>query len=377
MTGAMNRFDSRRRLIIWQKNPSMHQTGALRELVRLWAGEVAIVYETGLPERRRMLGWGEPPPIADATTYYLDGLTNSREWIQSFLDQNRGAIHLTNAFRGSIVHRVVYPIFRKQRARWALICEKPDFRGTIGALKRLWYFMYLKRLKCHVDMFFCIGPHASSWLRKVGVAEQKIQNFGYQLDPLIYGEPSACSLRRKVVSSGLTRFVYIGQFSSRKGIDLLLSAIERLPRDGWRFDFYGHGGAFQGQVQRVCASSDRLNFHGVVEASKVLKTLSKYDVCVVPSRYDGWGFVVGEALTAGGGVITTFQTGARVLVDSSGAGIVVAPDVQELANAMKLAIESANLAEEWSQKALDYRVKLNAAGYGECLYESLIGLSPK
>lgn len=366
------------KLVIWQKNPSMHQTGALRELARLSTGKVVVVYETGLPLRRSKLGWVEPPAIEYATTYYLNGVVNPQKWITEFLEKNRGAVHLTNALRGSIIHEVVYPILRRQRAVWGLICEKPDFRGKMGALKWLWYFMHLCRLKRHVGLFFCIGSHAGEWLRQLGVDEQKIQNFAYQLDPLVYGEFSASGLRRQMAQSASpVQFVYIGQFSNRKGIDLLLSALEQLPLDGWQLDFYGYGGGLQSQVQSACSASDRLNFRGVVETSKVLKTLAQYDICVVPSRYDGWGVVVGEALTAGIGVITTSCTGAKDLVHSSGAGVVVVPNSTDLLEAMKSIITSHSVVDEWSAKALDYRVELNAAAYGKCLYDALIALNQK
>lgn len=364
-------------LVIWQKNPSMHQTGALRELARLWAGEVVVVYETGLPPRRSNLGWVEPPAIEHATTYYLNEVANPRKWIIEFSDKNRGAVHLTNALRGSIIHEVVYPILRRQRAVWGLICEKPDFRGEIGALKWLWYFMHLRRLKRHVGMFFCIGSHAREWLRSLGVSEQKMLNFAYQLDPLVYGEFSASGLRSQKASASPVRFVYVGQFANRKGVDLLLSVIEQLPQEGWLLDFYGYGGALQSEVQQVCATHGRLNFCGVVTISHVLKTLSKYDVCVVPSRYDGWGVVVGEALTAGIGVITTCHTGAKDLVRFSGAGIVVAARPAELLDAMKDVIESHDVSARWRAKALDYNVKLNAATYGKRLYDGLTALSQK
>lgn len=53
---------------------------------------------------------------------------------------------------------------------------------------------------------------------------------------------------------------------------------------------------------------------------------------VLPSRYDGWGVVVNEALCAGVPVICSDQVGARVLVEKFGAGAVFeseSPDALE------------------------------------------------
>ena len=55
--------------------------------------------------------------------------------------------------------------------------------------------------------------------------------------------------------------------------------------------------------------------------------IAKYDALVLPSRHDGWGVVVNEALLQGVPVIVSDHVGAKCLVESpGGAGLVFCCD---------------------------------------------------
>jgi glycosyltransferase involved in cell wall biosynthesis len=76
-----------------------------------------------------------------------------------------------------------------------------------------------------------------------------------------------------------------------------------------------------------------LRFRGTIPFGETQNIVSTYDVLVLPSRYDGWGVVVNEALCAGVPVICSDQVGARVLVEKFGAGAVFdAENTQALAS---------------------------------------------
>lgn len=54
--------------------------------------------------------------------------------------------------------------------------------------------------------------------------------------------------------------------------------------------------------------------------------MSEYDVLVLPSRYDGWGVVVNEALMAGVPVICSDQVGASAVVEKWQCGSIFASE---------------------------------------------------
>ncbi|MFM2347075.1 MAG: hypothetical protein RL654_1828 [Pseudomonadota bacterium] len=76
-----------------------------------------------------------------------------------------------------------------------------------------------------------------------------------------------------------------------------------------------------------------MRYLGKVPFGKAQDYLGGYDLLVLPSHYDGWGVVVNEALCAGVPVLCSDQVGARVLVETFGAGQVFARgDEQALAD---------------------------------------------
>ena len=52
------------------------------------------------------------------------------------------------------------------------------------------------------------------------------------------------------------------------------------------------------------------------------KVIADYDILILPSRHDGWGLVVNEALLQGIPAIVSDKVGAKCLVEVSGAGAV-------------------------------------------------------
>lgn len=351
MIGVMRPTDSLSRLVIWQRNPSIHQSGALRGLVGLWEGPVTIVYQNRLPRKRLELGWIQPFVSESAELYFLEDLNDPEKWIRSLVECEPNAVHLTNALRGSTIHSVLYPLLAERRLKWALICEKPYFHGLFGQPKRLYYKLLVQKWKESIDLIFCMGEHAHRWFLSLGFPEARLVDFEYQLDPKVYNRSSGP--KQKVIGEEL-RFIYAGQFTKRKGLDLLLHAIERLPQKGWTFDFYGNGGELEGRVLRACEKNARLRYRGVKSIAEIPDVISTYDVCVIPSRFDGWGMVVNEALASGTAVIVTSAAGASRLVLESGGGAVVSASVEGIANAMLRVIAEPSVAQAWSNSSAKF-----------------------
>src|SRR5262249_52744564 len=151
-------------------------------------------------------------------------------------------------------------------------------------------------------------------------------------------------------------FLFCGQMIRRKGVDLLLMAFERLI-----------GGGLDAQLLLVGREADLPKFLaevGPVTRSRILyqgfqppKRLPDYfgisDVFVLPSRYDGWGVVINQALAAGLPIIASDAAGAGLdLVNNNVNGLrVVAGDAKLLYRAMKKVAKNPDLARQWGAKS--------------------------
>jgi glycosyltransferase involved in cell wall biosynthesis len=115
------------------------------------------------------------------------------------------------------------------------------------------------------------------------------------------------------------KLIFVGALIKRKGLDIAVSAIETLYNKGYRvsLDLYGAG-----NPDPYCSSSKCIHYKGILPQGEAQKTISSYDFLLLPSRHDGWGIVVNEALLQGVPVIASDHVGAICLLESTGAGIV-------------------------------------------------------
>jgi glycosyltransferase involved in cell wall biosynthesis len=112
--------------------------------------------------------------------------------------------------------------------------------------------------------------------------------------------------------------VFIGQLIRRKGIDILLKAMAPLWQTypNVRLSVIGSGperGSILSQVQQDRVSA-RVLFEGPLPSSHIIKRLARASALVLPSRWDGWGLVVNEALSVGVPVIASDHCGAADLI---------------------------------------------------------------
>ncbi len=109
------------------------------------------------------------------------------------------------------------------------------------------------------------------------------------------------------------RFLYCGQLVERKGVDLLLEAFCDVAQHSpnCNLTFVGDG-PLRNELQRQVPESlkDRVVFAGFQAVDQLPAFFAAADVFALPSRHDGWGVVVNQAVGAGLAVITTETVGA-------------------------------------------------------------------
>src|SRR5262249_28079426 len=134
-------------------------------------------------------------------------------------------------------------------------------------------------------------------------------------------------------------FLFCGQMIERKGIDVLLLAFERLIADGIeaRLMLVGREAELPKHLASIGPQArSKIEFCGFQAPEALPRYFSRGDVFVLPSRHDGWGVVINQALAAGMPVISTDSVGAALdLVENGKNGMrVTAGSVGELHSAM-------------------------------------------
>ncbi len=109
---------------------------------------------------------------------------------------------------------------------------------------------------------------------------------------------------------GTVTFLFCGQMIARKGVDDLLAAFTRLPANA-RLLLVGREAELPTLLATVAAEvRARIEYAGFQSPEALPGFFARADVFVLPSRYDGWGVVVNQALGAGLPVVCSDQVGA-------------------------------------------------------------------
>jgi glycosyltransferase involved in cell wall biosynthesis len=84
----------------------------------------------------------------------------------------------------------------------------------------------------------------------------------------------------------------------------------------WHLDVYGRGIKEDDYINLVSKYKleSKITFKGTVNNSSLIASIPKYDLLVLPSRFDGWGAVVNEAIASGVKVICSDRCGAAILL---------------------------------------------------------------
>ncbi len=147
-------------------------------------------------------------------------------------------------------------------------------------------------------------------------------------------------------------FLFCGQMIARKGLDLLLAAFAQIsPRiPNARLLLVGREAELPGMLQTLPAAVvNRIEYAGFQAPEKLPAFFARANAFVLPSRYDGWGVVVNQALAAGLPVICSDTVGAGIdLVHRDLNGIRFPNgNIAALANAMERLATNRELAEKW------------------------------
>jgi glycosyltransferase involved in cell wall biosynthesis len=192
------------------------------------------------------------------------------------------------------------------------------------------------------------------------------------------------SISRHDQNSGPVTFLFCGQMIRRKGVDLLLLAFDRLIAAGLdaRLLLVGREAELPIFLQMVTSDTRaRICYEGFRPPEELPKFFEESDVFVLPSRHDGWGVVINQALAAGLPIITSDMVGAGLdFVENGRNGVQVpAGDAEALYRAMESIASDRNLATRWGQRSRELARGLTPEAGAEKwvqVFNSLMSIEP-
>jgi len=326
------------KLVIWMNMPSHHQSAFFQALRDHKEVDLLVRYYGTVTPERLLLGWLQPEalPVGEMTVKpELDSLKTIPDW-----QQRIHIIEGRESFRRQLTRR-----FSATNVRWIHWGERGARRWTTVFRYPFWC-RYGRRVSKHALGALAIGSLAAKDFRRWGIPDHKLAFLPYAVAPLNeYVEPDE---RIERFAAGRNIFLYCGELSPHKGVDVLLNAFARGCSDEWVLVLVGpdrFGGKYQALAGKLRIESKTL-LRGVLPADRIASAMIQANVFILPSRFDGWGVVLNEAASLGKALISTTACGAaHHLIQPNVNGFRIrSNDPQALGVAMTSYVENPKLA---------------------------------
>lgn len=207
-----------------------------------------------------------------------------------------------------------------------------------------------------MDRVIPLSQHGRSVLRRLGVPDERIRVVPNAIDEdwakEVEAEKSQTELPADLQDFAGPLVLYLGQLKYRKGFDLLARAIPLIQQEcpEVRFVFAGHSPIHEAELLRLADlanARDRIVLlHNVSETDKaaLFRQAARTGVYVLPTRYEGFGIPLLEAMSLDCPVVTTDIPVIDELIRDGENGLLFPlEDVENLAQAVLRVLQEPNL----------------------------------
>lgn len=304
---------------------------------------VTYVAEEPMSAERAAQGW--TPPTLDALSLRFAPDAASASGLAA--EAPEGSIHICQGLRGNgMVNAARLALGRAGHRQWVVMETVQEHGQLATLLKRLEYARLVRSARAELEGILAIGHATPRWLMARGMPAEAIGPFAYFLPDVAAPPPTVRP------ASAPFRILFVGRLIELKRIDTLIAAlaqlVARVPARTIELVVVGSG-PLEAQLRAAAAAAlgTRVDWRGSVPMAEVPSIMAAADCLVLPSRHDGWGAVVSEALMAGTPVLCSTRCGAAGVVAASGQGGVFPPgDVAALAAALQRLVAAGPLPSE-------------------------------
>jgi hypothetical protein len=294
----------------WQRIVSPHMA-ALAEALAGQGRQVTYVAERRMSADRATQGWRSPA----LDMAQLRFATDADEVTKLVAAAPRDSIHICQGFRGNGLVGLAQRTLSTRGLRQWVIMETVDDSGWRGALKRPEYRRLMHRWDGRIAGILAIGHATPGWLTARGAPAELVFPFAYFLPE------SEMRSTPDFSATAPFRVLFVGRLIQRKRLDILFDALARIDEFPFELTIVGSGPL----EQELCAKArtrlgERIAWLGQRAIEEIPGFMAEADCLVLPSRFDGWGAVVSEALMAGTPAICSDRCGSATAVRASGCG---------------------------------------------------------
>jgi glycosyltransferase involved in cell wall biosynthesis len=300
-------------IFFWQNCISPHQIAYIKKIPDISENYKAyLIVPTTTLKERELLGWNINFLKINSKLNIIVS-PEQKKIIELFSKNTEDSIHLFSGIRGDAFVFNCFKISLKYELKRGIIVEAPYiYKYPLFIHKIRFLFQDYKYIK-KIDFVFAIGQNAFNYY----TFWSKI----WKVIPFAYCVENN-NIVKQTINKGIPKIVFIGNLIPRKNVKLLLKSVSKL-NVKYKLDIIGDGPEFD----KLTRLKNRLNladvnFLGKMKMVNIYQILSNYDILVLPSKHDGWGAVINEALMAGVFVICSNNCGGKDLIDNKYRGLI-------------------------------------------------------
>jgi glycosyltransferase involved in cell wall biosynthesis len=347
----------RRRVLFLTVMPSPYQRELFKALHTDGRMEVRVLYCT---EDAHDRNWSDP----DLDSYEQVLPRKTIAWLGPSAHLNPSVINILRNDPSELFVLSDYSVPTTQIAMryltwrkkpWVFWGEAPGFRQG-GALTNFLRHQLQRPIRSGARAIAAIGSQAADAYRKL-FPRVPVFNIPYFCDVKTF---SLAAANRDRQMKPTVQALFSGQLIKRKGVDLLIRAFIKVSHQlpNLHLQLLGTGPAHDDLIKLIPNDlRDRIHFLGFHQPPALPQIFAAADIFVLPSRHDGWGVVVNEALGAGLPIIVSDRVGARDLVEDGYNGMITsAGDVGSLSNALLKLGQSSELRSSYGRRSAERAV---------------------
>ena len=340
------------KICFWLNTKSTHQNPFLNELYTNNNIDLKVRYISNPSQNRIDIGWDNT--ILENFEKYVSNFNEAKASVEDYNER----IHIILGNKITFSQELIN-FFVKKKLKWIhwseryglVLANKLNFNILLFRILRPIYlctkFSYGNLVNNYALGAFSHGELAKKDFEFIGIKKEKIKNLFYT------SEIQASENIVKEKNSNIINFLYVGELSKRKGIEDLLRACSKLSGNQWSLTLVGKdkSNGYYSKLIKELKITNNIEEIGVISYKKIGEYYNKADIFVFPSKFDGWGAVLNEAISYELPIISSNEASSSFTLIKDNGFIFNAGKINELSSYMQKYIDNHYLIEDHSKNS--------------------------
>lgn len=294
-----------------------HVGGTENFIAQLASGVAELGVESAVLASDRGAKWEGPAPAIPVHRLPVVG----PDWFPMPYSRLRAALRLVRAVDVVHVHDLRFMLELvtafASRAQVPLVLSSHGFvfhTRRLGMLKEFGWRSYYRAILRRFAVIACGSEHDLRFCTRIGLANARLVRNPVRVEPFEAIDPDP-------PEAGA--LLYFGRISPNKGLERLMPVLRQAPST-WSLTIIGRGDReYEARLRQTFAElGPRVRFLGLVPDAELPSVVARHDCVVLPSRSEGFGMTLVEALAAGVPVVASDIPSYREIARGSPAPLV-------------------------------------------------------